>query len=82
MNVNAKGRKVILLKMALQRTVLIILHASKVSMKRIGANKNVKKACNCSEPKKLMDRQWHWDTRLEHHYEKENKQTSTPPTNH
>lgn len=79
---NAKGRKVISVKMALQRTVLIILLASKVSMKRIGANKNVTKACNCSEPKMLMDRQWHWDTRLEHPYKKEYKQTFTPPTNH
>lgn len=51
---------------------------SKVSMKRIGANKYQTK----SEPEMLMDRQWHWDTRLEHPYEEEYKQTFTPPTNH
>jgi len=79
---NAKGRKVISFKMALQRNVLIIFHVSKVSMKRTDTTKIVKKACYCSGPKISMDGQWHWDTRLEHPYEKEYKQTCTPPTNH
>lgn len=29
-----------------------------------------------------VNRQWHWDTRLEHPYEKVYKQTCTPQTNH